>query len=336
MADFTMNDTLELAKSVITHDVPREYTENDAQTALRHALIEMNGGSEKLNVRTFRPGTELFAFIEELINVVENEGLKGDEFFMNYVDYRNVAEGDQNIFYTEDTEGFIVSEIGRGNQAIRRQRLNAGQQVSITTSPKAVRVYEHLSRLMAGRVNFNTMVQRVAESINKKKYEDIFATFTGVTAATDGMYAQLVYSGTYTENNVLDVIEHVEADNNASATIIGTRKALRTLKTDTDLTSNMAKDDMYDMGYYGKFNGTPCYRIRSRYKTGTHDFIFPDNKLYIVAGNEKFIKFVTEGNAILDTRQAVENMDLTQEYWYITQYGIALMLNHGIGIVEFT
>ena len=334
MSEFTATDTLALAESILHNEVPKEYTSTDAQSALRHSIIELNNGSEKLNPRTFRPGTELFAFIEDLINIVENEGLKGDEFFMQFVDYRNVAEGDQNIFYTEDQDGFIVSEIGRGNQAIRRQRLGAGEQMTVTTRPYAIRVWEHLSRIMAGRIDFNTMVQRVATSIQKKKYEQIFETFQTITSATPGMYNELTYSGSYDEDSVLNVIEHVEADNNAPATIIGTRKALRKLQM--DVLADGAKDDMYAMGYYGRFNGTPTYRIQSRYKEGTHDFIFPDDKIYVVAGNEKFIKFVTEGNAILDTRQAVENMDLTQEYWYITQYGIALMMGHGIGICTFT
>lgn len=333
MSEFTTKDTLELAKRIICHDVPKEYTESDAQTALRQKLIEMNDGKEKLNPRTFRPGTELYALIEELINVVENEGLKGDEFFMNFVEYRNVAEGDQNIFYTEDQDTFIVSEIGRGNQGIRRQRLNAGEQFSVTTSPKAIRTFEHLSRIMAGRINFNTMVQRVTESITKKRYDDIYTAFTGITATTRGMYSGIIYTGTYNENAVLDVIDHVEADNNAPATIIGTRKALRQLKM--DVVADAAKDDMYAMGYYGRFNGTPTYRIQSRYQTGTKNFIFPDNKLYVVAGQDKFIKFVTEGNSILNNVQAVDNMDLTQEYWYIMQYGIAVWLAHGIGLITF-
>lgn len=331
---FSMNDIVDATKQLMHNDVPKEYTQADAQEAIRQAIIAINDGSTTLSPKNFYRGSETFALVETLINVIENEGLKGDEFFMDFVDYRNIAEGDKNLFYSENTDTFIVSEIGRGNEGIRRQRLNAYQTYSVTTSPKAIRVYEHLSRLLAGRIDFSTLVQKVTESLTKKRYEDIYSLFTTVASTTPGMYSQACYTGTYKEDDIIRVIDHVEADNDAPATIIGTRNALRKLKM--DVVADAAKSDMYDMGYYGKFNGTPTYRIRSRYKTGTKDFIFPDDKLYVIAGRDKFIKFVTEGNAILAQRQAIENADLTQEYWYITQYGLTLALQHCIGLIELT
>lgn len=329
-----INDVLGSAQQLIHNDVPTTFSKTTAEENLRKGILELNGGKDTLDPRTFRPGTELFAFVEQLIQVVENEGLQGDEFFMQFVDYRNVNQGDQMVFYTEDTDPFVVSEIGPGNQGIRRQRFGAHEQVMVKTSPKAIRVYEHLSRLLANRINFNTFVDRVATSIQQKKYEDIYALFTSLSQTTPGMSDDLVFSGTYTEADVLKIIDLVEAENNAPATIIGTRNALRKLNVDKDVISNLAKDDLYNMGYYGKFNGTDTFRVRPRFKAGTRNFIFPDNKLYIIAGNDKFIKFVTEGNALLDHVPAFNNMDLTQEYWYITQWGVALMLNHGIGICE--
>lgn len=330
-----VNEVLGAAKQIIHQDYnTQKYSQSSAEEILKQGIRDLNGGKDTLDIHTFRPGTEMFAFVEQLIQIVENEGLKGDEFFMNFVEYRNVAEGDKLVFDVEDDDMFVVSEIGRGNQGIRRQRLTGMQQVTVETSPKAIRVYEHLSRLLANRVNFNTFVQRVAQSIQQKKYEDIYALFTSLAQTTPGMSADLVYSGTYSEASLLKVIDLVEAENNAPATIIGTRNALRKLDIDKDFTSNQAKDDLYNMGYYGKFNGTDTFRIRPRFKAGTRDFIFPDNKLYVIAGNQKFIKLVTEGNAILDHVPAVMNMDLTQEYWYITQYGTALMLSHGIGLYE--
>lgn len=334
MAEFTVNDTLELTKAIIRNEVPKEYTSKDAQSALRQSLIELNGGSDQFSARNFRPGTEMFDFVEKYLDVVVNEGLKGDEFFMNYVEYINVNEGDKNIFYTEDKDTFVVSEIGRGNQGIRRQRLGWGEQFSVPTSPKAIRVYEHLSRIMSNRVDFSVLTQRVAASIQKHQYMDIFKLFTSLSATTQGMYAQATYTGTYDEDSILDVIQHVEADNEAPATIIGTLKALRQLEM--DVVADQAKTDMYMMGYYGRFNGIPTFRIESRYAEGTRDFIFPDDKLYIVAGQDKFIKFVTEGQPLLNTVSALDNMDLTQEYFYIWQYGVAMWLMHCIGLVTLT
>lgn len=321
-------------KQIVRNDIPSQMTLSESNEAMRNALIDLNGGSTKLDLRTFRPGTELFAFVEEAISIIENEGIKGDEFFMKFVDYRNVAEGDQAVFYTEDVDPFMVSQIGRGNQAIARQRINAYKQAEVKTWPRAIRVYEHISRLLAGRVDFEKFIQLVGQSVLKQKYDDIYNLFLALAKTTPGMYDDVVFSGSYDEKDVLKVIEHVEADNNASASIIGTAGALRRLEM--SIMADQAKDDLYSIGYYGKFFGTPTFRIRSRYKTGTKEFIWPDNRIYVVASNDKFIKFVTEGPGLLDRRSYTENFDLTEEYWYITQYGLALMLAHAVGICDFT
>lgn len=330
----TTKDVLGALKQYVRNDIPNTMTLAEGGDTLRNAILDLNGGSDTIDPRTFRPGTELFAFVEEAITIIENEGIKGDEFFMKYVDYRNVAEGDQAVFTTIDNNPFMVSQIGRGNQAIARQRLNAYNQIEVKTIPRAVRVYEHVSRMLAGRVDFNTFIQLVAQSVQKQKYDDIYQIFLGLSKTTPGMYNEVVYSGSYSEQSVLDVIAHVEADNNAPASIIGTANALRRLQM--TIMADSAKNDLYNVGYYGKFFGKDTYCIQSRYKTGTHEFIWPDNRIYIVASQDKWIKFVTEGRGYMDTRSFTENFDMTNEYWYITQYGVALLLAHAVGICDFT
>lgn len=330
------NDILAMAKELCgqkleLYSSDREKTEE----ALRQALIQANGGSTKINPRTLYPGHELFQIIPQLIQVIDETGLKGDEFFMNYVDYRNIAEGDINEFYTEDQDTFVVSEIGRGNQAIRRQRLGAGKKYWVPTTPYAIRVYEHYSRLMSGRADWATFVARVTKSVQNQHYDSIFGVFEGISKTTTGMYDEVEYTGSYDEDKICEVIDHVEADNGGTqAKIIGTRGALRQLQM--DVLANEAKTDMYNIGYYGMFNGTPTFRINSRYKSGTHEFIFPNDQLFIIAGQDKFIKFVTEGTPIMQTVNPFDNFDLTQELWYVEQYGVRAELQTAIGLVTLT
>ena len=66
----------------------------------------------------------LFTLIEEVLSRTVVEGLQGDEYFNALVDFRNVAEGDKNLFEVEDSNLFIVSEAADGTQDIRRQRLS--------------------------------------------------------------------------------------------------------------------------------------------------------------------------------------------------------------------
>ena len=153
------------------------FSKEDASETLRKAFIEANGGSTTINIKTFHRGNQLFDIIEELLPVIIQEGLQGDEFFFDLVEYRNMAEGDMNEFYTEDKSEFIVADVANGTQGIRRQRLNAGETLSLKTSPKAVKVYEELRRMLAGRVDFNTFIDKVSQAMTKQLRMDIYNTF---------------------------------------------------------------------------------------------------------------------------------------------------------------
>ena len=61
----------------------------------------------------------------------------------------------------------VVSEISDGTTALRRQRLDVGTNVS-TTSWKGIKIYEHLSRLLSGRVDFNKMLTDLEKHLELK------------------------------------------------------------------------------------------------------------------------------------------------------------------------
>lgn len=92
------------------------------------------------------------------------------------------------------------------------------------------------------------------------------------------------------------------------------------------------------MGFYGYFFGTPCVKIPQRHKVGTTDFVYDDNVLTIVAGDQRPIKVVREGDPIVIMGDPMSNADLTQEYLYGERYGIgfAMASNSGIGRYETT
>lgn len=240
------NDVIRLALDTMAGRVQGNFSAAETSDSLRQAFIEANGGSTKINMKTFHRGNMLFDIIEELIPYIVEEGLKGNEFFFDMCDYRNLAEGDMNEFYTEDNSEFIVADIANGTQGIRRQRLNAGESIPVKTSPKGVKVYEELRRLLAGRVDFNTFVDRVGKSMARELNNDIYAAFNGISATTAGLSETYVKSGSFDENTLLQLIEHVEASTGMTARIVGTKTALRKIKTAN--LSDEAKSDLYNVG----------------------------------------------------------------------------------------
>lgn len=334
-----MTDTRELVKLAVDgyKGTVEQYSKAQSQETLRQALIELNGGSSKLNYRAIRDGkcAGLFALIEEILGVTVSEGLANDDFFMNLVEYKNIALGDENLFVVEDSVLYTVDDTAEGTQAVRRQRIAGEYEVSIPTLMRTVRIYEELNRILAGRVDFNHLIDLVAESFRQKILNDAYTLWHDVT---DEQLGGSVYSsaGTYDEDEILDIIAHVEAAaNGRPVTIIGTKKAIRNLAP--SIMADQAKNDLYTQGFYGYFYGSPVVAVPQRHKAGSTTFVFDDNVLTFVAGDAKPVKVVIEGDPIMILGDPLHNMDLTQEYFYGERYGVGLVLaqNNGIGRFVF-
>lgn len=243
-----MKDIVKVAVDAYHGNVER-YSVGQSQEVLRQALIEANGGSTKLNYRKIRDGEckGLFTLIEQILSHTAVEGLQGDEYFNALVDFRNVAEGDKNLFLIEDSNLFTVSEAADGTQGIRRQRLSGVSEMSIPTSLKVVKIYEELNRVLAGRVDFNTFINKVSESFRKKLLDDIYTLWSTATANDFGGTAYFPAAGVYDEDELLELISHVEAAANGKpVTILGTKKAVRNLAP--AIQSTDSKSDLYNMG----------------------------------------------------------------------------------------
>lgn len=325
----------------IYHKKPEKYSLEDTQKAFINELIALNNGSTKLDYRAIRDGkcSGLFALIEEILSVTVPEGLREDDFFMQHVDFRNLALGDKNEFYIDNGDLFEVSEIADGSTAVRRQRINKLAKREIPTTYHAIRIYDDLSRVLSGRVDFNELINSVAKSYRKGILNDIYDLWNGLTYNELGDDYILPNSttvvGSYDEDKLLGIVEHVEAAAEKSATIIGTKAGLRALAA--SIMGDSPKEDLYNLGYFGKFYGTPVVAVPQRYKADRSGFQFDDKKVYVVATGDKPFKFVYEGDDLVIPGDPLKNADLTQEYMFASKYGSGLVmdLNPGIGVYEF-
>lgn len=316
-----------------------KYSVKQSQDTLREALIEANNGSTVLDYKAIRDGrcNGLFSIVEEILSATVVDGLQDNAFFDALVEFRNVAEGDQNLFLVDDAELFVVDDVSDGNQGIRRQRLAGPREVVIPTSMKMVRIYEELNRVLSGRVDFNHLIDVVGRSFDEKILNDVYTLWEGVTAADLGGVVYFPTGGSYDEDELLDLIDHVEAAaGGKTATIIGTRKGLRQLRE--SIQADSAKEELHNFGYYGKFYGVPCLSIPQRHKIGSTDFVYDDDILTVIAGtDDKPIKLVYEGDPIVLMGDPMLNADFTQEYLYGSKWGAGIVMaggNSGIGRYE--
>lgn len=320
---------VDLYKNRFTSD---KFSKNDAAEVLRQAFIDLNGGSTKIDFKSLRRNQiEIFEIMEEILELTVLSGLPDDSFFHEFVDFRNVALGDQNSFYIPDNTMLTVSEIADGTSVLRRQRLDVGTNVSINTSWKGIKIYEHLTRLMSGRVDFNEMLIAIEKAFRLRINDEIYDAFIGSFASLPTGFTT---SGSFDEDGLLDIIMHVEAATGKNAIIAGTKKALK--KIATAVVADSAKEDVYRMGHYGSFNGTPITSIRQVHQVGTYTFKLSDNDLYVVAAETKPVKFVTEGEMRIIPGDALANADLTQDYFSATQYGTGVAITDLYGKYEIS
>lgn len=310
------------------------YSQADNMETLRQALIEANGGSTKLDYRAIRDGkcNGLFAIVEEIITKTVIEGLPESCPLFQFVDFRNLAEGDTNVFEIKDGGLFMVADIAHGTQGLRRQRLVGGEEFTVKTQLKGIKIYEELRRILAGRVDFNELIDKVAESFDKKITDDIYAA---IVAAFDGVVAPYAANGTFTEEKLAEMIDHIEAVTGKKAYILGSKQAVRKITGIKGADSNSAKEDLYAMGYFGHFYTTPIIVMQNGHKAGTTDFIL-GNDLYIVAGDDKFVKFATEGETLIIPSDALANSDLSQEYLMAMQYGLSVVFAEQMGVFKLS
>lgn len=334
-----MNDIVKVATDAYRGNVEK-YSVGQSMELLQKALVEANGGSTVLDYKAIRDGkcNGLFSLVEQILSRTVVEGFQGDEYFNALVDFRNVAEGDKNLFLVEDSNLFVVADAADGTQGIRRQRLGGVSETSIPTSMKYVKIYEELNRVLSGRVDFNHLIDKVSESFRQKLLNDIYTLWGNATATDFGGVTYYPVAGAYDEDQLLDLIAHVEAAaGGKTATIIGTKKAVRNLAP--SIQGADSRSDLYNMGYYGKFYGTPVVTTPQRHKINSTDFVLDDDVLTIIAGDDKPIKCVYEGNPIVIMGNPMDNGDLTQEFLYGEKYGMGIVLaggNAGIGRYELS
>lgn len=327
------NKLINLAVDSYFGRLGKEYSVADSQEVLRKALLEANNGKSTIDLKAIRDGkcSNLFSIIEVVVEKVSEEGLKGDEFFTNFIEDRNLALGDSNIFHTKKDCLLTVADVAEGTQGIRRQRLESGSDVMIATQLQAIKVYEEINRVLAGRVDFNDMIRLCSQSFTHHDLDGAYAAFGSMIT---GLQAPYMQTGTMDADKLLDLVEHVESSTGESAMIIGTKKALRKIP-DID-GSDSHKESLYAIGYAGKLAGTPLIAMKQRHEVGSTKFILPDDTLYVVAGNTKPIKRVTEGSVTMLQADPMKNADLSQEFLLMKRTGIGIIMDRDFGAYKFS
>lgn len=307
-----------------------KYSRTEQMEVLRRELVEANGGSEKITPKSFRNNPHLFTIIEEALDVIVEEGLKGQ--FDMFVETVTIDHGDTKVFTVEENRLFDVALISDGiGSDIRRDRLDSGE-LTIKTSIYGVSVYEEMSRLLAGRVDFGKMVQNVAKSYENKIQNEIYRA---IYESYDTLGATYGQSGSFSETKLDELIAHVESATGMEAMILGTKFALSKIEYAKE--SDSARESHNQFGFYGSYHGTDMMTIRQAHKAGTNEFAIDNNFLMVVPKSpDKFVKLVLEGDSMILEGASEDRKDLQQDYTFIKRAGIAVISASKYGIYRLS
>lgn len=305
-----------------------KFSRTEAMDVLRKELVEANGGSEKLTPKSFRNNPQLFAILEEALDILIEEGLKGQ--FDTFVETVTIGHGDAKVFTIEENRLFDVAIISDGNGDLRRDRLDSGE-LTVKTYIMGVAVYEELSRLLAGRQDFAKLVENVARSYENKIQNQIYDAVYNSYNQLGSTYG---ISGTFSEAKLDELIAHVEAATGMDVMILGTKTALAKINYGTE--SEKSKEARNDFGFYGNFHGTPMMAIKQAHKVGSNEFAIDGGFIMVVPNTpDKFVKLVIEGDSMIIEGDGTNRKDMQREYFFIKKAGIAVLTAAKYGIFRF-
>ena len=323
--------------------VQTNFSKHEASEIIRKEFVSIFG-TDKPNFKDFRHAEKVataFEIIEEVVDISITEGFANNPFFQQFVEFRDLALGDRNEFYVEDRSVLAISETAGSHWNLRRQKLDIGQSFSIPTKFYGAKVYTDFLRMVAGRIDFPALVQKIQDSVAEKMAQDIYTQFAGTL---DTLPSEFTHTGAFAIDEALKIADHVQASNNGSEVIIaGTKQALRKItgsytQANSFLVSMNMKDAINKTGILGEWNGYKLLEIPQIHKVGTFDFALDtvgDSRLFFLPANCKPIKVVREGTSMINqTSNGTENMDMSIEYTFLTNYGIATIFNRYYGMYK--
>lgn len=287
--------------------------------------------------------TEVFELIEDTVINLTNEGWGNSPFYNRFVERRSGALGDANEFYVESAALLTVEKFSGAHHNIFRQKLGIGESFNVPTNAYAIKIYEEYELFITGRIDWAECITKVYKSFD-------FYTNTMIAEAVQGIATQLPNADIFSKSGQLgsatkdifdELVENVQAANNgAKVVIMGTKTALRKLEAivDVDWASNEYKYDREQLGRIGSYGGDDVLEIPQVFANGDYSTkLVDDDKIYIIAENNQFIKLFDEGDdMIVERTENDDNRDMTVEYEYIKRmgYGIVISAQFGLWTIE--
>lgn len=346
---FAVRDFNEFSQLMFDTGMGREKVSTDeANNKIREIMFEILGVNNEAKPKEMRRAIrrhkdEIFEVIEETVENLLVSGWGANPFFNEFVEIRNMNDGDTNEFYVPDESVLSVSELSGNHHQIWRQRLGEGSTFRVKTSWYGAKIYAEYERFMTGKVEWTGFVNKIYEAydklVNDMVYQAVMAAGTKVLPTN-----QFNISGKLdntTKDQFINLIEDVQAATGNEVVIMGTKSALSKLNNmiSVEWISNGMKEERHTTGRLGIWEGIRLVEIPQSFAPNDTTKKLVDNtKLLIMpVADNKFIKIYNEGEAQLkEVTDGNTNMDKTMEYEFQKKMGVATIIGKKFGMWTIT
>ena len=323
-------------------------TKAEAENKIREVSLKIFGltkdSSKRDRKRAYAEfGRQFFDVIEEITDWTVSTGLKENEWFTALVNYKNIADGDENLFYNEHEEVILsVARMGKRHHDTMLQRLPEGSTYSVETDLYGAAVGADIDRYLIGQEDWTKLIDAITKSFIVMTQDLIFAEILAAPAKlpvqTGFVETGALAEGTRKKFNKM--LQNVSvANDNADVVIMGTMVGLQELENliKVDWISSNQKEAVASMGRLGNYGRYQLVEIPQRFaKNDVTRDVYDDNILWVfAAGDEKLVDMVDVGETLIDeiTERGEANgrIDDIMKYEVQRELGVATRLGKYFG-----
>lgn len=343
-------DVKNLMFDLYKNELGEGITKREAEDKLREVSLKIFGltkdSSRRERERAYRDyGRQFFDVIEEVTDWTVSTGLKENEWFNALVNYRNLKEGDKNLFVNEHEEVILsVARMGKRHHDTMLQRLPENTTYSVETDVYGAAVGADIDRYLIGQEDWTKLVDAITKAFTVKIQELIFAEVLEAPKKLP-VQSQFVQTGALSKANrkkFNKILQNVStANDNADVVIMGTMVALQELENliDVDWVADSQKEEKASMGRLGHYGRYTLVEIPQRFARNdvTKD-MYKDDTLWVFASgadDNKMIDMVDVGETLIEeiTERGTANSNIVDIMKYEVQreLGVSTRLSKYFG-----
>ena len=316
------------------NDLDDGISKREAEDKLREVSLKIFGltkdSSRRERERAYRDhARQYFDVIEEVTDWTVSTGLKENEWFNALVNYRNLKEGDTNLFVNEHEEVILsIARMGKRHHDTMLQRLPENTTYSVETDVYGAAVGADIDRYLIGQEDWTKLVDAITKAFVVKIQELIFAEILEAPKKLPAQ-SEFVQTGALNTTNrkkFNKILQNVSvANDNADVVIMGTMVALQELENliDVKWVADSQKEDIAKMGRLGNYGRYTLVEIPQRFaRNDVTKSMYKDDTLFVFAtGDNKLVDMVDVGETLIEeiTERGTANSNIADIMKYEVQ-----------------